>query len=103
MATAKSKADVADTVKEEKSVKRATAKKEERKVLVYVGPTLKSTLLWQYRSFVNGFPPEVETLKGKYPFIKRLFVEPERVADAIKSINQVGSAMNVYYKRMKEV
>lgn len=73
------------------------------KTLVYVGPTLASTLLWQNRTFSGGYPADVERLQEKHPYIKRLFVEPHKVPDAMRSIAKKGSAMNVYFNRMKGV
>lgn len=70
-------------------------------ILVYVGPTLASTLLWQNRTFSGGYPAEVGHLEKKHPYIKRLFVEPNKVPDAMHAIATKGSAMNVYFNRLK--
>lgn len=102
MATKKKELEaVTETV--EKTENASVDESNTSKVLVYVGPTLKSTLLWQHRSFLNGYPPEVETLKEKHPYITRLFVTPDKVVSAMQEIGKTGSAMNVYYKRMTEV
>lgn len=71
------------------------------KTLVYVGPTLASTLLWQNRTFSGGYPAEVGHLEQKHPYIKRLFVEPNKVPDVMRAIATKGSAMNVYFNRLK--
>lgn len=98
MATERRKKEAVVEVETSVEVELAPTVKETEaapKTLVYVGPTLASTLLWQNRTFSGGYPADVERLQEKHPYIKRLFVEPHKVPDAMRAIAKKGSAMNV--------
>lgn len=59
--------------------------------LVYVGPTVKGTMLKRFRIYADGVPEEYRD----DAVVKRLFVPPEKLDEARRAAGRKGSALNV--------
>lgn len=68
------------------------------KPLIYVGPTIKGTLLRTFRIFADGVPEEYQD----NAVAKALFVAPGKLNEARAEIGSTGSKLNVFYKQAAE-
>lgn len=84
-----------------KGTQKADEGKKQKAVgaVVYVGPSIKGTLLHStFTIFADGVPQEY----AGHPTLKHLFVAPERLEQARREIGRTGSLRNTYYKRAVE-
>ena len=79
--------------------KKSAAKATKLGPVIYIGPTVKGTLLRTFKIFADGIPAEY---KGE-PIIAGLFVTPEKLESARRSVGQKGSKLNVFYKQADKV
>ena len=75
----------------------------EKKQLVYVGPSLSKGRLSHGTVFLNGFTPPVQELVDKHPWLKQLMVPPDEIEKAKASMKQKGSLLNILCEKTKEV
>ena len=94
---AEEKKEVAPVEAKKVPAKKAVAKAEPTP-LIYVGPTIKGTLLRTFKIFADGVPDEYE---GN-AVIKGLFVAPKKLNAARAEIGKKGSALNVFYGKAAE-
>ena len=93
MAEEKKEAASADLKKEKVPAKKAA--KVEKGPLVYVGPTLKGTILRTFKIFADGVPAEYQ----ENAVARGLFVSPEKLNEAKAEIGKTGSRLNVFYRQ----
>ncbi len=83
------------------------AKKKPRVIKwVYVGPTVVRTELIAGRVFVCDGTTIEERLAGtfkKFPEARKLFVSPEKAADAINKIRGGGNSLAIAYKHLEKI
>lgn len=80
-----------------------TAATEETVKRVYIGPSIpKSTL--RNGMILMGTETEIESFIGnkseRYPEIKYLLIEPEKLSDAQKKVKTKGNILHKYYQDM---
>lgn len=68
------------------------------KKVIYVGPSVRGTMLHTFAVFSDGVPTEY---RG-HPTLKHLFVAPKRLDEARAEIARTGSLRNTCYKRASE-
>lgn len=66
--------------------------------VIYVGPSIKGSVLHTFAIFADGVPEEYR----KNAMLKHLFVKPEDLELARQEIGRSGSMRNSYYKRVME-
>mgnify|MGYP000974321106 CR=1 FL=1 len=66
--------------------------------VIYVGPSIKGSVLHTFAIFADGVPEEYR----KDVMLKHLFVKPEDLELARQEIGRSGSMRNSYYKRVME-
>lgn len=66
--------------------------------VIYVGPSIKGTVLHTFAIFADGVPEEYR----QDLILKHLFVKPEDLEQARQEIGRSGSARNSYYKKVME-
>lgn len=82
------------------SPEREPQKMAEKVTLVYIGPTLPAGWLKSNSVFTGTMPEiekELETVLGKYPAVKKLFVPVGQLADKKEKIRTPGNILNKYY------
>lgn len=82
------------------SPKTEPQKMAEKVTLVYVGPTLPAGWLKSNSVFMGTMPEiekELETVLGKYPAVKKLFVPVDQLADKKEKARTPGNILNKYY------
>nr|WP_315411154.1 hypothetical protein [uncultured Selenomonas sp.] len=90
-----------DTAKPSPESETADALKESAnpaKKVIYVGPSVRGTMLHTFAVFSDGVPAEYR----EHPTLKHLFVAPERLDEARAEIARTGSLRNTCYKRASE-
>ena len=84
---------------EEKAPAKKVVKAEKKTgALIYVGPTMKGSLLRTFKIFADGIPEEYKN----NAIIRGLFVPPEKLNAARAEIGKKGSALNVFYGKVDE-
>lgn len=66
--------------------------------VIYVGPSVRGTMLHTFVVFSDGVPAEYR----RHPTLRHLFVTPERLDEARAEIARTGSLRNTCYKRASE-
>nr|DAU11209.1 MAG TPA: hypothetical protein [Caudoviricetes sp.] len=66
--------------------------------VIYVGPSVRGTLLHTFAVFSDGIPEEYR----EHPTLKHLFAAPERLDEARAEIARTGSLRSTYYRRTLE-
>lgn len=84
--------EVKKTVKAKKAV-------EEKKTLIYLGPSVGNVLATN-SVFSEGIPESVKDLFEKCPAIEKLFCEPKKINEYKNAINDSGSFINLNYRKI---
>ncbi len=90
---------------QDKQVEPESVESKPRKY-VYVGPTVVRTELIAGRVFVCDGTTIEERLAGtfkKFPEARKLFVSPEKAADAINKIRGGGNSLAIAYKHLEKI
>lgn len=66
--------------------------------VIYVGPSIRGTMLHTFAVFSDGVPAEYR----EHPTFRHLFVALERLDEARAEIARTGSLRNMCYKRASE-
>lgn len=96
MAEEKKDAAPAEPKKEKASAKKAA--KAEKGPVIYIGPTLKGTILRTFKIFADGIPAEYQ----ENAVARGLFVPPEKLNEARAEIGKTASKLNIFYKQAAE-
>ena len=96
MADEKKETAPAEPKKEKAPAKKAV--KSDPQPLIYVGPTIKGTVLRTFGIFADGIPAEYK----ENTVVRALFVSPEKLNEARAEVGSTGSKLNVFYKRAAE-
>lgn len=70
--------------------------------LIYMGPSFAGIVL-KNTVFSQGFPPKMEELIKKYPFISGLCVPVSQLSQSHKELKQPGSTLNVLYEMAEKI
>lgn len=62
---------------------------------IYIGPSIKGTILNTFTIFADGIPNEYKDS----PTFGKLFVKPENLESARKEIKKKGSYFNILYQK----
>lgn len=68
--------------------------------LIYVGPTVKG--LARFSAFIGGYPKIHETHKEKCPAFTKMFIEPAKLTEFKKKLNNPNSAETAFYKNVEK-
>lgn len=71
--------------------------------VVYIGPTLLRLGLSKGMVFIDGMPQIAKDLMNKHPLITTLFVKIQELNDALKKVDEKGSALWVAAQDLKGV
>lgn len=72
---------------------------EEKKTLIYLGPSVGNVLATN-SVYSEGIPESVKDLFEKCPAIEKLFCEPKKINEYKNAINDNGSFINLNYKKV---
>ena len=84
--------EVKKTVKAKKTV-------GEKKTLIYLGPSVGNVLATN-SVFSEGIPESVKDLFEKCSAIEKLFCEPSKINEYKNAINDIGSLINLNYRKV---
>lgn len=87
-----------EIVKQKKTAITKKNVKKDKEVMVYIGPYLRHVAM-SGTIYNNGIPDALEKMKEKHPFMGRLIVPIEDLADAKKEIETKGTALSVCYSK----
>lgn len=68
---------------------------------VYIGPSIDG-VIQTGAAYKNGYPPKVEQLIVKAPYIADLMVETSHLANAKKELRNPESGLQMLYRRAEE-
>lgn len=106
--TTKSTENLTDTEKRSggvnghKEEKKPTVTATEPKSVIYIGPNILIEGLKKNTVYYGRPDDLIESLKGKYKNISRLFVNVENLNKAMADINRAGTPLYLAYAEMKE-
>ena len=72
----------------------------EKKVLVYIGPSLKN-IVQTGTAFTGGYPPKLQEAVKTFPYLAELVVPAENLAQARKALKEPGSSLNQIYSKIR--
>lgn len=85
-----------------KEEKKPTVTATEPKSVIYIGPNILTEGLKKNTVYYGRPDDLIESLKGKYKNIPRLFVNVESLNKAMADINRAGTPLYLAYAEMKE-
>ena len=92
-AKGKGRADVAEPARKQSD----KAEKPAAGTLVYVGPTIRGTMLRTFTIFSDGVPREYAGNTAA----RSLFIEPGKLDEARREVGTKGSRLHYFYQEMK--
>ena len=85
-----------------KEEKKPTVTATEPKSVIYIGPNILTEGLKKNTVYYGRPDDLIESLKGKYKNISRLFVNVESLNKSMADINRAGTPLYLAYAEMKE-
>lgn len=89
-----------ENVSTENAATAAAMAKEKKGDLMYLGPTISGAVRHS-TVFKNGvLPKAAQECVAEFPMMERLFVEVDKMPDAIKELNKKQSALSAVYAQV---
>ena len=67
------------------------------KTVIYLGPTIKGTILRHFVIFMDGVPEKY----ANHEIYKHLFVPVEKLDESLEALKRKGTKLNIFYEKAK--
>lgn len=94
-------AEVQTEGKTEVKTEVAPAKKQEKKNLMYLGPSITGVIR-HAEVYAGGIPEAAKACVSQLPVMERLFVSLDDAADAVKELRKEESALGAIYAQVEQ-
>lgn len=71
------------------------------KTMVYIGPSVEGIVMTG-TAFTGGYPPRVQGLLNKEPYMTDLFVSAAALAESRKTLRDPESRLNLLYRKAEK-
>lgn len=71
------------------------------KTMVYIGPSMEGVVMTS-TAFAGGYPPRVQNLLNKEPYMADLFVSVTALAESRKTLRDPESRLNLLYRKAEK-